>query len=268
MSIPRDLRNYERTTFGAGNGKTLGFPQTIQAQIATDSLSSLRSVEESLQILTAMRIVRRGTTTTTKTIGTTPVSILKAQKGQGYTIINPTPSVGLTIAQTILPSTAIIANGNTQATSIGVASYDSVQLFLNVSGIVGAPTLDVYVQAQDPLSLAWVDTQLVFPLIGALGINYGNLGNNGIGTKLAVRWEYVGAGVAEPITISIGAILKGGLGGSQSGVSNTAYIGAAGVTNVSGWPLLEGQSRDIYVEENSELFAVADNTIDIRVIEW
>jgi hypothetical protein len=264
MTIPIDLRSYGRHSFGTARSNAVGSEQAQQ----TPNTVALEDIANSMRILTSMRIARRGTITSIVSVGTTPTSILKSQKGQGYTIINPTPSVGLTTTQTLLESTAIIVNGNTQLTALGVASYDSIQLFCNVSAVVGAPSLDVYVQAQDPLSLQWVDTQLVFPGLAAASINYANLGNNGIATALALRWVYAGLGVAEPITLSVSAVMKGGLGGSQSGAEQTVYIGADGVSSTSGWPLLEGQSRDIYVEENSELFAVSNTAVNLKIIAW
>ena len=260
MAIPVDLRQYSRSTFG-------GKPSTIDTGDKPVSIDYLADMAKNLHILAAMRTVGRGTITNVVNVGPAPVSILQSERGQGYTIINPTPSIGLTTTPTVLPSTAIIANGNTHLTPVGVASYDSMQMFLNVSSVVGAPTLNIYVQAADPYTGIWCDTQLLFSNIIGTGIAYANLGSNGIGTQFAVRWEFTGVG-GESITCSIGAILKGGLGGSSSGTAQTVYIGAAGVTSTSGWSLLEGQSRDIYVEENSELFAVSDNPVNIKVIQW
>ena len=261
MVIPFDLRNYKKNSWGASERASQNATPANDSAIFEDMASSLR-------VLTALRTVGRGTSTRVIAVGTSPVSILKSSKGQGCTIINPTTAIGLTSTTTILPSTVIVADGNTQLTSLGVANYDSLQLFLNVSAIVGGPSLEVYAQAQDPMSLAWVDTQLIFS-VATTGTSYANLGNNGVATNFALRWVLTAVG-AESITVTVSAVLKGGLGGNASGstASSTVYIGVQGVTTTAGWPLLEGQSRDIFVEENSELFAIADTTANIKVIEW
>jgi len=180
--------------------------------------------------------------------------------------MNPSLVVGGTAVGTLVASASRTTNDNTQASPLGVANYRDLHLFLDVTAVAGTtPTLNIYSQSQDPTSLNWADTQLLYADIDATGTFYANPGSLGLSTDFALRWEI--AGVGADFTFSIGYVLKEGLPGTGAGVGKTLYLGNSGVTVNSGFPLLEGQSRSFYVKENTELWAIANTSLDLRIFE-
>lgn len=45
------------------------------------------------------------------------------------------------------------------------------------------------------------------------------------------------------------------------------YLGDRGVSTDSGLPLIGGDSRELYLEENCELYAVAASSLNLRILE-
>lgn len=217
-------------------------------------------------IIASINVLDRGLIGRSVTIGTTPTRIIQSQFLRSYIIMNPSLIVGGTAVGTLLASALQSANGNTQADSLGVANYRDLHLFLNITAVTGSsPTLDIYAQALDPVSLNWADTQLLYSGISATGTHYANPGSLGLSTDFAIRWEL--GGTTPNFTFSVGYVLKEGLPGTGAGVGKTLFLGNSGVTVESGFPLLEGQSRPFYLKENTELWAVANTSLDLRVFE-
>lgn len=46
------------------------------------------------------------------------------------------------------------------------------------------------------------------------------------------------------------------------------YIGNAGVTTTSGYPIMEHLSIDMYLRENTELWAVSGGSLTLNILEW
>lgn len=139
-----------------------------------------------------------------------------------------------------------------------------MHLFLDVTAVPGGgATLDIFSQALDPVTLKWADVQNIFTGITATGTYYIDIGNLGLATDFAIRWS-ISAG---NFTFSLGYVLKEGLPGTSNGVSKTIYLGNSGVTTTSGYPLLEGQVLPVYLRENTELWAVAAASLDLRIFE-
>ncbi len=227
----------------------------------------MSQILEDFETLISTFVIDRGLIARTVAITTTPTLIVQSQFLQGTIILNPATTIGLTTSQTIRTSTVTTTNGNTQSSSLGVANFNNMHVFLDVSAVSGTnPNLDVYVQALDPESGNWVDTQLAFPTITSTGTSYADLGSFGIATNFAIRWEITGTNTPT-FTFSVGAVLKDGVLGTASGLNKTVYIGGSNVTVVSGFPLLEGQSRDFFLRSNVELWGVAESTLSLRIFE-
>lgn len=252
--LPIDLHRRKVTERPGGSAAAL-------AQQGIDKDELIARILYNTDILASVNVLDRGLIGRSVTIGTTPTRIIQSQFLRGYIVMNPSLIVGGTAVGTLLASTTTSVAGNTQSDPLGVANYRDLHLFLDVTSATG--TLDIYAQALDPVTLNWADTQLLYSGIAATGTYYANPGSLGLATDLALRWEITGG----PFTFSIGYALKEGLPGTGAGVGKTLYLGNSGVTIESGFPLLEGQSRPFYLKENTELWAVANTSLDLRVFE-
>ena len=255
--IPPDIR----WQLGYGEEGNAGSASGIE-EPPVSSNDYLSEIARNTYRLASLRMITQGITARSVTIASTPTLVIRAPRDRAYTIINPTASIGLTTSAILMNPTAIAVAGNTQATPLGVANYDSLHLFLSVASASGL-ILNVISQVRSPINNGWIDVQDVYPSnITGNSEFYFNLGNFGIVGEFAVRWTITGSCV-----LAVGYTLKGGLGGSSGGISNTIYLGNSGVTIQSGYPILEGQWRDFYLAENAELWAVSLNTIIVNVIE-
>lgn len=236
-------------------------------QMPTDKV--LQNIATQLSAFSATQVLKRTMIPRSITIGTTPTQVILSKSLKGYLILNQssalasgTPSTG-----TLLASAARSADGNSQSSPLGVANYSSAHLYLDITANTGG-TIDIYIQSQDPASGNWCDSGLIFAntdTLSAVGTYYAYIGSNGLASQLAARWDVLTAGT---FTFSIGYVLKDALPGSSAGVARTVYLGSNnGVTTASGFPLLEGQSWAFYMEQNSELWAVAQTSTILNVLE-
>ena len=194
--------------------------------------------------------------------------LVQSTTDRSYTIINPTAAIGLTTPITYYAAGSTFSGlGNTQADPISISNYDSMHLMIDVTA-VSAGTFNFIAQIKDPLSGNWVDTQDIQPAgITGSGTIYAYFSGYGLSQNFALRWTDNGGGGI--LTGSIGYTLKVGLGGAATGDSNTIYIGNQNVTRFTGYPLLEGQFRDWFLRENSEMYAVSvTGSVDVNVIEY
>lgn len=265
--IPVDIEQYQ---MGAGDiaNERLSF-NSLNKRDPRYQLHLMEIMAQNLEILGSMRIINRGITTRKVTLSTVPSLIIRSSSAQAITITNPTQAVGLTSSFTLYPAGTIFnADGNSQATNIGVANYDSLHLFVNVTAVGGAPAMDMWAQTKDPLTGNWVDVQYIAPVGGftATGTYYSFFSGFGVLSQFALRWASAAWG---SITGSVSYTLKNGLGGSSSGSAQTVFIGSGGVSQFSGYPILEGQYRDFNMRENVELWGVTGGgTVDINIIEF
>ena len=185
---------------------------------------------------------------------------------RGFIVLNPASALagGITSFGTVLASAArVVGSSNTQLSSLGVANFSDLHLFLNVSNIAAGGTVTIDAQAVDPVSSNWANTQRVFDAIAATGTYYGELGQLGCTTDFAIN-----ATVAtNTVTFSVGYVLKNGLPGTSTGGLRTIYLGGPNVTIVSGLPLLEGQSWTFYMDENVQLWAISPSNVLLNIFE-
>jgi len=208
-------------------------------------------------------------------VGIIPTLIHDTARPQNIMITNPSPSgiSGGLLAATglVTQQVAVVGAGNSQAAPLGVANYLNMHLCLNITAI--AATWSFWNQVQDPVTLNWTDSGPlainVTPAIVAGWTNatlYGFLGQLGVGTNYALRWTLdAGAGA---LSFTLSYILKQGMIGSPLGISQVIWIGSnRGVQVASGYPLLEGSEKVFQVEENTQIWGIAQTTVAIRVFE-
>lgn len=251
---PFNIKQYGRLTGGMASSR-FGVNELL-ARIANDT-----------RMISSTLVLDRGLLGRVVTVGTTPVLLADAQFLRGYIFMNPAQVVGTTAVGTILTAASRTAAGNTQSDSIGVANYRDLHLFLDVTAVSGtAPVLTVMGQALDPLTLNWADSQAIWTGINATGTYYANIGSLGLASDFALRWT-IGGSATPTFAFSVGFVIKEGLPGTGAGVGKTIYLGGPGVTTQSGFPLLEGQQKAFFMRENTELYAVAGASLEMRVFE-
>jgi hypothetical protein len=199
------------------------------------------------------------------TVGLTPTLIQQSSYSWPYLILNPSSSTGLTTSGIVFAGN-VIAAGNSFLTPVGVGNYLNGHLYLHVTAIVGQ--WDIYACIFDPITLTWVDSQVLWGgIVGPAPIDlYANIGQFGLGTDFAIRWVPVLPG---NLNFQVDYTLKEGVGGSPGGLSLTVYIGAnSGITLLSGFPVLEGEHYTVILGENTELWGISAAAVTIRIFEF
>ena len=211
-------------------------------------------------------VLRRGLIGRVETITTTPKLIINQQEqgGRGFLLLNPAGVVGLTAKGTLVSSTTLAGAITLQSGSLGVANYKTAKLFFNVTFSVGAGPVTFAIQTLDPISgTIWLVSQTIS--LTATGNTYVDLGTLGVDTDLSV---FVTVPVGTTITFNIGFVLKDGLDGTSAGVTQTIFMGGAGVSSTAGYPLLSGKERSFYLMENVQLWAVtAGPSLSMNIFE-
>lgn len=270
MTVPVDLQDYVQTRQNFSEEEIFQENLKRRDYVRYKEYMTLRSVNDSLKALASYRTLSKGMVTRTVQIGTAPTLLIQAAEDRSYTIINPTSAIGLT-SNAVLYNAGTVLNvdGNSQATPISVANYDSLHLYINVTNIVGAPAPDIFIQTIDVLSGVWVDVQAITPPGGIVttGNYYSFFSGLGVNGQIALRWAANAAWGS--ITLSIGYSLKVGLGGNSAGQTQTVFLGNTNVTRFTGYPLLEGQYRDWFMKENAEMYGVVQSgTVNVNIIEY
>jgi hypothetical protein len=211
-------------------------------------------------------VLRRGLIGRVVPITSTPILIINQQEigGRGYLLLNPAGVVGLTAKGTLIPSTNMVGALTLQSASLGVANYKTAKLFFNVVFNVGAGPVTFDIQTLDPVTgTVWLISQTIS--VVATGNVYADIGTLGVDTDLSV---FVTVPGGTTITFSVGFVLKDGLDGTSTGVTQTIFMGGPGVTPTAGYPLLSGKERPFYLMENVQLYAVtAGPALNMNVFE-
>ena len=253
---PRPVDNYQRNPDGTISSGGVGSPLELYLdRIARDT-----------NILSSIAMLKRGLFGRTVTVTTTPQLIINAEYLRGYIILNPNELAGATSAGTLLAAAsrgAATADLTGNSATLGVANFLSGHFFVDYNTFSGGAALDVVLQALDPTSGNWADVQDLVSGVNADGTTYAFVDQVGVATDLRVRWSIT----AGDVVFSVGFVLKNGLVGTSAGVSQTIYLGSAGVTTDSGFPLLNGQSQKFFLQENVQLWAVADATLPLKIFE-
>lgn len=250
---PRIVDNYQRNADGSLS------PTGEGSQSPLDAI--LQRIANDTGIVASTSLLRRGLLGRTVTVTTVPQLIINAEYLRGYIILNPNELAGATSAGTILASA--VRSGTGSSAALGVANFLSGHFFLDITATSGGGTVALDLEVLDPASGNWAVAQTIFAATGTTGTTYAYVGELGIPTDVRIAWT-IAAGT---VTFSVGFVLKNGLIGTSAGISQTIYLGGPGVTTTSGFPLLNGKSEKFFLEENLQLFAVADASLPLKIFE-
>lgn len=254
--VPIDLRGrLIHHEAGAGGAGLL----PSGAQDLTQLINDVHSIAGTL-------VLRRGLIGRVVTITNVASLIINQQEvgGRGYLLLNPAGVVGLTAKGTLVSTTNLVGATTLQSGSLGVANYKTAKLFFNVVFNAGVGPVTFDIQTLDPVSgTVWVVSQTIS--MGATGNVYADIGTLGVDTDLSV---FVTVPAGTTITFTVGFVLKDGLDGTSAGVTQTIFMGQAGVSTVAGYPLLSGKERAFYIMENVQIFAItAGPTLSLNIFE-
>ena len=255
--VPIDLRERiirnNRLGVGAGIDPVTGQPDFSQL------INDVHSIA-------GVFVLRRGLIGRVVTITSVPQLIIQQQEigGRGYLLLNPAGVVGLTAVGTLFSSTTLVGATTSTSGSVGVANFKTARFFVTAT-LVGAGPVTFELQTQDPVTGTFITSQTVFSL-AATGNAYADVGTLGIDTDFQMLVT-VPAGTT--ITFTVGYVLKDGLEGTSTGVTQTIFFGGAGVSPNSGYPLLAGKERAFYFMENVSLYGVtAGPNLDMNIFEF
>ncbi len=248
------------------SGVSLPPADQLQSQFEKDRQSYLKQMTYDLDVLRQIQTIGRTIIPRIVSVTTTAIQLFKASDPKGVIILNPSATAGLTNTGSLFASLlrTVAAPGPTYfSTAVGVANYDRMILFLDISATVLTPAVKVDVQSQDPVSGNWATAQVdIFAAPTAVGTYYANIGNLGVDSNLRLKVT-LAAGTSS--TFSVGYILKDGLPGSTSGTSRTIFMGNSGVNATSGFDLLEGQRYPFYFLQNAELWAISNISTGVSI---
>lgn len=229
------------------------------AQDLSQLISDVHSIAGTL-------VLRRGLIGRVVTVTSTAQLIINQQEagGRGYLLLNPAGVVGLTAEGTVFSTQTAVGATTVTSASIGVANYKTGRFFVVATFVAGAGPVTFDLQTADPVTGTFITSQTLFSLT-ATGNAYANVGDLGIDVDAQVLVT-VPAGTT--ITFSMGFVLKDGLDGTSAGASQTIFMGGAGVSPTSGYPLLSGKERPFYFMENVQLYAVtAGPSLSMNIFE-
>ena len=130
----------------------------------------------------------------------------------------------------------------------------------------------VFVQAKDPVTGDWADTQKLFDTDDAdiadlaNAPHYSYIGPLGVPTSIRFRFVEDASG---GLTYSLGIVRKKNVGSLDisTGLPRTIYIGNAGVTTTSGYPILERDEKFFVVDQNVALYGIAQTVTDLKIFQ-
>lgn len=251
--LDRRFRDPEPVSSEEVGGRIKEIEKSVQS-------ASLRSKEFAKYSMNLTQFTRPPKTTTIN-VGTAPGLILRPPHELPYILANPSLSIGVTSSTILIGSAGptyqtISAAGNTQGSPLGVSSYAEVHLHFRINAVAGAASFNMYTQSKDPGSGLWFDTQQIFTGLNTVGNYYVNVGNYGIVTDFALRWDGV-LGIGNTINAMLTVTLKGGTEKAAGGLARTIYIGGNDVSAANGYPIFEGQQVPIKLAPDVSLYAIS-----------
>lgn len=204
----------------------------------------------------------------TVTIGTTATKIITPNQKRPYLILNPAlETTGQTTSDVI--EDGVTKTADSTSAAINVAGVEDLHIFFDPTAVTGR--WKIWLQALDPASGNYADTQMLFDtgdseIAAGAGPYYAYVGSHGIAGTSRFRYEEVDVG---SITFDIGIIRKKNVGSLDvsTGVPRTIYLGQAGVSTGSGYPLLEGEQGFFVIDQNVELYGIAQTPTDIKLFQ-
>jgi hypothetical protein len=257
--VPIDIqeRYIRHDAFGKDGGGELG----------PGGFPDLSRLIKDVHNIAGVLVLRRGLLGRVVTITSTPQLIINQleAEGRGYLLLNPAGVVGLTAQGTVFSSTSLVGATSLASGTLGVANYKTGRFTVNVTAFGGAGPVTFDLQTLHPVDgTTWITSQTIFSLT-ATGTAYVNVGELGIDVDARIL---VTVPAATTITFDMGFILKDGLEGTSAGATQTIFLGGAGVSAVSGFPLLAGKEKPFYFEENVAMYAVTSGpSLDMNIFE-
>ena len=225
----------------------------------------LKTIGKDLHSIAGTLTLSNGLLGRVVTLTSTPQLILSPQYDRGYLLLNPAGTTGLTSSGTLMASQQVVGAGaNTLSSEIGVANYNTMRFFLEITFDAGVGPVPFTLQSKNPVTGTYIDTQVVFNP-AATSTLYASVGTLGIDTDMRMK---VVVPVGTTVTFSVGYVLKDGLPGTTAGVSQTVYIGGPGVNAVSGYPILNGQEKQFWLFQNTQIWGVtAGGSLNLNIFE-
>lgn len=258
--IPIDLRErYIRHDVPGGGIGPDGLPVP-----GTPDFSQLIHDVHNIAGVTTLRRGLLGRVETITSVSRLIISQLEIE-GRGYLLLNPAGVVGLTAQGTIFSSTTLVGATTLASGALGVANFNTGRFMVKATFVAGAGPVTFDLQTLDPVDgITWIPSQTIFNLV-ATGNEYVNVGGLGIDVDARI---FVTVPIGTTITFTVGFVLKDGLEGTSAGATQTIFLGGAGVSPVSGYPLLAGQEKPFYLEEKVLMFAVTSGpSLDMNIFE-
>jgi hypothetical protein len=185
-------------------------------------------------------------------IGVIPTPVLPPNKTpRGYLFMNPSQFLTGATLDTNMFTPAVRGAATYTSAAINVQGLRTARFFLDITA---APaTLQVNVQSQDPQTGNWatVQTDIFGGAVAAPATYYASVGEIGVDDFLRLQVVQTGAGANWSITMvnkeAFGSIV------SAPGI----FLGNANVQAGIGYPILGGQEKRFWLQDNTPLFAVA-----------
>lgn len=252
--VPADLRpKFIDARLGAGQGGASG-------------LDALGDMAKDLHAIAGTILLDRGLLGRIVQVTSTPTLICDAQdpSGRGYLLLNPAGVTGLTTVGTFIAANTLVGATTLTSGILSVANYKTASFFLEISFGAGAGPVTFDLQTKNPVTGTFITSQTIFAPV-ATGNLYANVGALGVDTDMQIL---VTVPLGTTVTFSVGYCLKDGLEGTSAGVIQTIFIGGAGVSSSSGYPILSGKEKQFYLKENTKLYAVsAGPTLNMNIFE-
>lgn len=243
--------------------------------VPLDKISSMREIDEILRNIaiqisafTATQVLRKTAVTRTITFsGGVSQQIILGKSLKGYIIKNAAVVSSAGMIEGTL-SDSVVVSGAGQSNEVSVGNFLYGHFWLRIEAVSINLDLDWYLQANGPFS-GYADVKLLFP-VSETGMTvqtfYKYTGQEGIAQQLRFRHEVVaGAGT---VTFSLGYVFKGPLGGNSLGSVESVYLGPnRDVNTTSGFPLLEGESFAVFLEDGAELWGVTETDVTLNIFE-
>lgn len=256
--VPSDLHERPVQEYQISGGQYLPKGEKLDSDLLVSRIAN------DVGIIASTVVLDRGLIGRVITITSVAQVIVRANYLRGYLLLNPSATVGLTSAGTFISATTLVGATTFTSSSLGVANYKSLRLFLNISAFSGVGTVTFDGLTFDPMTGTFFTSQTIFTAI-AIDAQYANIGDMGVDTDFQL-YVTVPAGVT--ITFTCGFVLKDGLEGTSTGVAQTIFLGGSGVTSNAGYPLLSGREKAFYLKENTELYGVTSGpSLEMRVFE-
>jgi hypothetical protein len=253
--VPVDL--LQRYITGGENAPKVDFSQG-------QGISDLSQIARDVHHIASTLVLRRGLLGRVVTVTSTPQLVIQALYPRPYLLLNPAGATGLTTEGTLISSTVAVGATTVTSGTLGVANYSTARFFLDVTFNAGAGPVNFNLQTRNPVGGGFITTQTLWAPT-ATGTDYANVGGLGVDTDLRMQ-VVVPAGTT--ITFTVGFVLKEGLEGTSTGSLQTIFLGGAGVSPNSGYPLLNGKEKPFYFLENVLLYAVtAGPSLDLNIFE-